>query len=297
MKAPKVCIVLVAFLALSMSHRVCAGQQSLLDPYASIQAPSSKSKTGKSSASKSEEKKSSYTHSALTSSEASAEVNTEQKETKPAKTKRAKKEKELTSSKVEGEEKAAKKSHATTSSSDTGVLSGINEIKNSYVKTFKAAGSGIVNGTKAVGSKMAGGTKRMRDGVASGAQAIGHGFKVTGGKVKNGASSVGNKVAAAPSKLSHSDKSEGVKAAPAESESQAVTEKVLDDASSPGAYAGKPLEPLSTKPLTKGGSGGSSVFGRTFGKLNVFGHGKKQQPNMARPRAAAATQMSQPFTN
>ena len=291
MKAPASCILLVAYLAVTSNLRVCAGPQSLLDPYASIQAPSSKTKGSKSS-SKSEAKKASNTHSELSSSEGEEEKPA-QKEAKPLKTKG--KDKELSSSKPPGEGKALKPSHAT-GSSDTGVLSGIGDIKNSYVKTFKAAGSGIVNGTKAVGSKVAGGTKKMRDGVASGAQAIGHGFKLTGGKVKNGASSVGNKVASAPSKLNHSEKTEPVQKTQAESDPQAVSEKVLDDAS----YPGRPLEPLATKPLVKGApTGGPSMLGRTFGKLNVFGHKqakKPQTPPMARPRAAA-TDLNQPFPN
>ncbi|PWT96477.1 MAG: hypothetical protein C5B53_09605, partial [Candidatus Melainabacteria bacterium] len=275
MKAPKGCILLAAALTVSSNVRVWAGPQSLLDPYASIQAPGAKTKATKtkatkaSKANKSEEKpeekaeaKKSSTRSALSSLESEEEKPVE-KVDKPVKS-----EKKTHVAKEKGGDKPL-----TPSSSDGGVVSGINDIKNSYVKTFKAAGSGIMSGTKAAGAKVAGGGKKVKDGFMNGAKAIGHGFKMPGGKSKNAGGAPDNKkVAAAPRKASHSEKSQELDTSGGgdASASQAVGEKVLDDASFPG----KPLEPLAAKPLVKGSSksaGGPSMIGRTFGKLNVFG--------------------------
>ena len=295
MKAPKSCILLVAALTVSSNVRVWAGPQSLLDPYSSVQAPGSKNKVSKTKASKAnksedkaEEKaeaKKSSTRSALSSSEGEEEKPLA-KVDKPVQS-----EKKTHVAKEKGKDKADKP--LATGSSDGGVVSGINDIKKSYVRTFKAAGSGIVNGTKAAGAKVADGGKKVKDGFMNGAKAIGHGMKLPSGKSKNASDGANTKVASAPHKSNHSQKSEAIESASAGSGNQDVGEKVLDDAS----YPGKPLEPLSAKPLAKasGKSAGPGVMGRTFGKFNVFGHAKKQQPSLPAPRAASDP--NQPFPN
>jgi hypothetical protein len=301
MKAPKSCILLVAALTVSGNARVWAGPQSLLDPYASIQAPGAKNKASKSKANKAskaeekpeekaEVKKSSTTRSALSSMEGEEERPVE-KAVKPVKT-----EKKTHVAKERVEEKSDKP--LATNSSDGGVVSGISDIKKSYVKTFKAAGSGIVNGTRAAGAKVAGGGKKVKDGFMNGAKAIGHGFKMPGsGKGKGTDSGENKKVAAAPHKPAHREKSPELDTSPPpEAERRPapqVEEKVLDDASFPG----KALEPLATKPVVKGAKSdsGENRLSRTMGKFKVFGRAKKQQANL--PTARAASNPSQPFPN
>jgi hypothetical protein len=295
MKASKSPILLVAALAVSSTQAVYAGPQSLLDPYANIQAPASKSKANKSAQPKPEAvSKGSTTRSALSGEESEEKAPVEKVE-KQVKAKPEKKEKALPVAKEPREEKSTKKS-TPVSSGDAGVVSGIKDIQSGYVKTFKAAGSGIVNGTKAAGAKVADSTKKVRDGVASGAKssgeyiaksakALGNTFKISGKKPKDAPDVLPSRVATAPKKASHSAKNVGSDStvpAQIDSNKEAVSEKVLDDASFPG----KPLEPISTKPLTKAGSN-QNALGRTLAKMNVFSHSKKPAP-LPTPRAAAS---------
>lgn len=296
-------ILLLAALSISSCEAVYAGPQSLLDPYASVQAPSNKAKATKPSAPKNESPKG-PARSALSSLESDDSAKQEEQAEKPSKTKAEKKEKKEKKEKDSAPAVASQKPE-NSNGSEKGVVSGIKDIHSSYVKTFKAAGSGLVNGTKAAGAKMADGTKKMRDGVAhgakssgqvfmKGARAIGHGFKLPGSKAKDGASSAGSKVAAAPKKANHEAKADTVTAGEetiGQAKNEAPAEKVLDDAKFPG----KALEPLSTKPLAKGNSAGPGVFGRTIGKFNVFGHGKKQ--TVVPPARAAASDPNRPFPN
>lgn len=293
-------ILLLAALSISSCGAVYAGPQSLLDPYASVQAPSNKAKATKPSAPKNESPKG-PARSALSSLESEDSAKQEEQAEKPSKTKAEKKEKKEKNSAPA----SASQKPENSDGSEKGVVSGIKDIQSSYVKTFKAAGSGLVNGTKAAGAKMADGTKKMRDGVAhgakssgqvfmKGARAIGHGFKLPGSKAKDGASSAGSKVAVAPKKANHEAKAGTVSSGEetiGQAKNEAPAEKVLDDAKFPG----KALEPLSTKPLAKGNSAGPGVFGRTIGKLNVFGHGKKQ--TAIPPARTAASDPNRPFPN
>lgn len=107
-----------------------------------------------------------------------------------------------------------------------GIISGVNA-------KFKAAGSGIIDGTKHAGAKittvfggsgkqmgdgLSNGTKKVGSTIANGAKAsggyfmkgarvIGHGLKSTGEKMKEGTSAVGSKVAGLPGAFHHKEKS------------------------------------------------------------------------------------------
>jgi hypothetical protein len=162
--------------------------------------------------------------------------------------------------------------------SQDGVISGIKDIQSGYAKAFKAAGSNIVNGSKAAGGKVASGARSSGQFFLKGAQAIGHGFKVTGDKVKDSAGSVGSKMAVKPKKSADTPLKAKSKAVPENDLVANESEKVLDDSSAPG----KPLAPLSTKPMVKAKTTtdgeNKSLMGKTFGRLNPFARSKPQSP-------------------
>lgn len=164
-----------------------AGSQSLLDPYANIQPPSSKSS------------KNPVQNLAPMPNGNPSPTTTSTYVTMPA---------------PEGNNASQ------SAASSGGILSGMSDIKEGCTKTVKAAGSGLISGTKAAGVRVAQGGKIVKDGVAKstkkvragltagarvsgeyfvkGARVIGQGLKTTGEKVKGGAGIVGNKVVALP---------------------------------------------------------------------------------------------------
>ena len=323
MKASKGSLFFAITLLLVLSDRVFAGQTSLLDPYADVQAPhaSTKSKGHKQASAKEDEekaaaaKKKAASESVLTEFDnAPAGSEAKQKASKPAKEKPEPKlvDKPLAKEKPLAKDKpVAKDKPIASKDSGQGVVSGIKDMQSGYVKAIKAAGNGIVNGTRAAGGKVADGTKKMRDGVTSGARssgqcflqgarAIGNGFKATGNKVKQGADSVGGKIASGPkpkhtpSPVVKDDKTAAVdKGVPG-----AESEKVLDDSSIPG----KPLEPLATKPLVKSktiktASQKQGVMGRTFGKFNIFSRGSKQGAQIKAQPQQTVSDLRQVFPN
>lgn len=174
---------LLLSLALATTIPAQAGPQSILDPYAGIQAPKSAAKqegartvtfTGKSVQLKSF-------------------GNTKDKSEKPA------------------APTSGFKTAASQSSGDGGILSGTKQIGDGIAKTTKGAVGGVFSGTKKIGSGLAHGLKNSGLFLSKGAKAVGHGVVAAGSKVKDGAEVVGEKTAVAPKAIGHGMKVTGEK--------------------------------------------------------------------------------------
>lgn len=176
---------------LAGANQVWSAPQSVLDPYANIQAPAGKNKAVINELpadntttyvtvpmDSGESAKPAKVHKTKTKSRpapaATTADNTTVKPTKPA--------------------KAAK-------SANGGIMDGT-----------RAAGAKIVDGSKAMTDKMAAGTKKMGSGIASGAKtsadylmkgskSLGSGFKTAGAHIKDGTEAVGNKLSELPKKI------------------------------------------------------------------------------------------------
>jgi hypothetical protein len=106
---------------------------------------------------------------------------------------------------------------------DESVMGGIKTIGEGYSKTFKAATHGVMHSTKAASDAVLAGSKKMTDGIKSGAKAsgdafkhgadvVGHGFKATGDKIKDSAAPLTNKIAKVGGEKEKAPKEEKAKA-------------------------------------------------------------------------------------
>jgi len=318
-----------AALLLLGSSKVFGGSTSLLDPYASVQAPQpkykQKSKTHKQLGEAEESTKTKAAKHRVQEPEVADEPESDLTPA-PVKTPVPKATKSNTlkadkASAYKSEERATAKASSNSAgavsekpvsekhikeastgiksdSAGEGVVSGLKEIQHGYVKTFKAAGGSLLNGTKAATAKLAESSKKMREGVASGTGALAHGLKTTGEKVKAGAGAVGDKVKAgaetvgekvksAPDVVATSTKSNKKHAAKIAKKPEAtVEEQSQDEAQVPPAPAekapdfstlGKPLEPVEPLKNVKAPhikNSHSGVVSKAVDKFNIFG--KKQ---------------------
>lgn len=278
------------------SQCALAGSQSLLDPYANIQAPSSNAtakpvkqqkKVAPVAAAPAAPQQSTTTYVTMPG----AESQPKQKATGPA---------------------------TKTADGEPSLMGGMSDIKEGCSKTVKAAGAGIVGGTKAASNKLvegtkfvghgvAAGTKRIGGGIATGAKAsgsyiakgaraLGNGLKATGSKVKEGTGAVGSKVAGLPkvlklkkgdapaSAVATSQAPSTVQATPRELTPSPMASNNLQPStvqSNPGVIA----TPVTARNNATSGGGGitkkmaaipsnvASSMGKAFGKIKMFGRG------------------------
>jgi len=277
-------------LALGQAPVAFAGSQSLLDPYASIEAPTkSKTKGHKTDA---------VEESIL--DEASSSEPTSTKSSHHAE-KAAKPPKEPKAAKVAKQPKATKEAKAAKPSKETasstgggGIMTSVKSMEERSSEGIKSAGTKLVDGTKAAGSKVAEGTKTLGERMAAGAkssgeylkkgaQAMGHGLQETTSKMKETASSLEHKVkpssqpkaiSAKPTSTKTDSKSAPVPAATINGVPTTPTEIKSKD-----GYPGKALEPVSEKPVKSH----SGLLTNSFSKLNPFAH-KTTTPSIAKAR-------------
>lgn len=309
MRSSKPSLPLAMALLVIGSQCALAGSQSLLDPYAGIQAPSSN---------------------------AAAKPAKQQKKAAPAAAAPQAPQSTTTYVTMPGTENQPKPGASAKASDGTqpGLMSGMSDIKEGCSKTVKAAGAGIVGGTKAasnkivegtkfVGHGVAKGTRRIGDGIATGAKAsgnyiargakaIGNGLKATGTKVKEGTGAVGSKVAGLPKvlKLKKGDTpstavattSQGpstVQATPRELTPSPMANNQTSTVQSTPAVIATPVTARNSATAGGGGltkkvaaipSNVASSMGKAFGKIKMFGRGSNNNSVKIAPNTGAVPQ-------
>lgn len=247
--------------SLAQAPDALAGTQSLLDPYASVDAPT-KSKKGH---------KADAVEESILDEASSSEP--EKKKTPNHSQKAVKAPKEPKS--------AASKS----STNGAGLMTNVKSMEERSAEGLKKTGTKLVDGTKAAGSKLAEGTKTLEEHVAAGAKAsgeylkkgasaIGHGLQETTGKVKETASGLEHKIKPAPVAIS-------AKPTDVKTTGKTVAAKTINGTApiptqikSKDGYPGKPLDAVSDKPVKPH----SGLLSGTFTKLNPFGHKQPETP-------------------
>lgn len=226
MRATSSVLLLSLAVALTGSLTAQAGPQSILDPYAGVQAPRSASKE---------------TPRTVTFTGKSVQL-------KSFGTGKAK------SDHPEGAAPAA-------TAADGGMLAGTKQIGDGIAKTTKGAVGGVMNGTKKIGSGIANGVKSSGLFLTKGCKAVGHGIasagaktavvpkkmgeglKVTGEKLKDGSLAATQAVAKAPKAIGHGMKVGGEKMVDG---TQAVGGKIADTSGSVAKGFGR-LNPFKHK--------------------------------------------------
>jgi hypothetical protein len=133
-----------------------AGPQSLLDPYANIQAPDAKVQSKTIFAKKTAKKQNSNVEQNADNEDSNV---SNQVAARPTKVK---------TSKVAKTQAIDQGGVASSSvSNNSGFLSGVKEIQHGCVTSIRAVGNGIVNGSKSAGAKVAAGTRGVCGGVVS----------------------------------------------------------------------------------------------------------------------------------
>jgi hypothetical protein len=291
----KAALPLLVILPLSLCQApiALAGSQSLLDPYASVDAPAAKK--GKTHTPKKEAVTESILDEASSSQpEQNSAPKHAEKAPKAPKTAKAPKAPKIA--------KAPKPPKPTTTASTTGggVMTNLKNMEVSSAKTLKSASSKFLAGSKSAstklveGSKTAGGkiaekTKTLSEHLAAGAKtsgeylkkgatAMGHGIQKTTGKVKETASALEHKVKPGSTAIAAKPSSAEVPGKPLDSkplDTVPSSKTSKTKITSRDGFPGKPLEPLSDKPI-----GGKHLLTGAFSKFNPFA---SKKPPMTQP--------------
>ncbi len=198
---------LLTALFISSTAAANAGSKSMLDPYAAVQAPSSKKP--KPIARPASQDVTESTHTTYISMPMPAEEAAKAKANgggkfgglfggKKEKVAKAPKPEKVAEAPAEKGDGIAAKSLDSVKSAGSTIVGGTKAAGSKIAEGSKAVGGGIATGAKKVGGGIASGAKVSGDYLMKGVHAIGHGFKSTGEKVKEGAGSAGSKVAGLP---------------------------------------------------------------------------------------------------
>jgi len=229
-----------------------AGPQSLLDPYADVLPPATKSEAKTAAKKFAKQPSNNSQRSSLAGSE-----NSDSPSDLISKPVKDKPNKHAVSNKV---------SQVNNTANNSGFLSGIKEIQHGYVTSIKAAGSGIVNGSKAAGSKVAVGTKGLWSSAANASH-----------KIVSTPKAIAKKVPSPEIKEQKQPEVQEASALPARSSMPTLPGKPLDQVSEK-----LPRSRMKDTPVTEKKPG---VIAHTFSKLHFF---KKKSP----PAKVAATNPS-----